>query len=250
MKSEKNMEDNRTMASKWKEIWERRTDNFAGIDMNDSKAVFLELKRIDGFDVVGGGIPYDSLIEQNTDFIRHLSKNKKITSIFDVGCGCGANLYLFKNGGLKIGGMDYSSAQIEIAKKVFKNESEELLCGEAIELPTENKYDSVISNSVFSYFPSEDYAETVLDKMLKKANWSIGLIDIHDVQKREAFIDYRRKTVENYDERYKGLHKYFYRREFFLDWAMKKDLGIEFCDSNVKGYWNNDFVFDVYFYRK
>lgn len=40
---------------KWKEIWEKRTDNFDKIDMSDEKAVFLELKRIDGFDVVGGG---------------------------------------------------------------------------------------------------------------------------------------------------------------------------------------------------
>lgn len=39
---------------KWKEIWEKRTDNFDKIDMSDEKAVFLELKRIDGFDVVGG----------------------------------------------------------------------------------------------------------------------------------------------------------------------------------------------------
>lgn len=47
-----------------------------------------------------------------------------------MGCGCGANLFLFKNDGLKIGGMDYSSSQIEIAKKLFdKKEITELICG-------------------------------------------------------------------------------------------------------------------------
>lgn len=42
------------MENKWKEIWEKRTDHFDEIDMTNPKAVFLELKRIDGFDVVGG----------------------------------------------------------------------------------------------------------------------------------------------------------------------------------------------------
>lgn len=39
----------------WKDIWERRSDNFSTIDMTDEKSVFLELKRINGYDVVVGG---------------------------------------------------------------------------------------------------------------------------------------------------------------------------------------------------
>lgn len=235
----------------WKEIWEKRKDNFDGIDMSDKRKVFLELKRIDGFDVVRGGISHDALIGQNTDIFKRLSKKAGIHSIFDVGCGSGANLYLFKAAGLKVGGMDYSTAQIEIARKIFKDdEIEELLCGEATTLPTDRKYDAVMANSVFSYFSDETYAGIVLDKMLEKANHSIGLIDIHDIEKKEAFIAYRRKTVENYDERYKGLHKHFYCREFFANWADENKLSIEFHDSNMEGYWNGEFVFDVYFYKK
>lgn len=236
--------------SKWKEIWEKRTDRFDSIDMNDPVQVLVELKRIDGFDVVDGGMDYDALKGQNEDILRRLSKFKPIKSVFDVGCGCGANLFLFEREGLRIGGADYSSAQIGIAKKLFKDKAEELLCGEAIDIPTDIRYDAVIANSVFSYFPSEEYAETVLDKMLAKANVSIGLIDIHDIDKKDAFTEYRRKTIEDYDERYKELHKFFYRRPFFEDWARKNDLIIEFCESGVKGYWNNSFVFNLYCYRK
>ena len=106
--------------SKWKEIWEKRTDRLDDIDMSDEREVFLELKRIDGFDVVGGGIPYDALIKQNKDILANLSKNHDIKSVFDVGCGCGANMYLMMNDGIEVGGMDYSSSLIEIARKVFK----------------------------------------------------------------------------------------------------------------------------------
>ena len=229
----------------------KRKDQFERIDMTDTKSVFLELKRIDGFDVMGGGIPYNELIKQNEEIIERLSKNGEIRSIFDVGCGCGANLYLFANNGLKIGGIDYSTAQIEIAKKIFKeNLVEELLCGEAKNIQTEKKYDATLSNSVFSYFPDEEYAKTVLDKMLLKSNISMALIDIHDVEKKNAFIEYRRKTVENYDEKYKDLHKFFYRKGFFSEWAVSNNLDAYFYDSDIEKYWNNQFVFDVYFYRR
>lgn len=191
------------------------------------------------------------MIKQNSEFINRLSKKTKITSIFDVGCGCGANLFLFKNDGIKIGGMDYSSSQIEIAKKLFdKKEITELICGEAIDLPTDIKYDAIISNSVFSYFPNEEYAKAVLDKMVDKALHSIGLIDIHDLEKKDLFTEYRRETIENYDERYKELHKYFYRKDFFHEYANERRIEVEFSDSNVEGYWNNEFVFDVFFYKK
>ena len=239
------------MSSKWKEIWEKRTDNFDNIDMSDPKAVFLELKRIDGFDVVGDGIGYDALIKQNADILTNLTRNgKTVKSIFDVGCGCGANLYLFRREGLEIGGIDYSSALVGIANKLFNDSEIELLCGEAIDIPTDRKYDALMSNSVFSYFPDEEYTRKVLDKMLDKTNNSIGLVDVHDVTKKEAFVEFRRRTVENYDERYKELNKLFYSKDFFSDWAKSNDVDIRFVDSDVEGYWNKDFVFDVYFYKR
>lgn len=40
--------------SRWKEIWEQRQDRLDQIDIKDEKEMFLELKRIDGFDVMGG----------------------------------------------------------------------------------------------------------------------------------------------------------------------------------------------------
>lgn len=55
------------------------------------------------------------------------------------------------------------------------------------------------------------------------------------------------KTVEDYEVRYKNLHKFFYSREFFYDWDEKNNPEIEFHNSQVEGYWNNEFVFDIYY---
>lgn len=149
--------------------------------------------------------------------------------------------------------MDYSSKQIEIARKVFADDRQhnvkELVCDEASNLSTDIQYDAVFANSVFSYFPNEEYAETVLNKMLVKTKLSIGLIDIHNIEMENEFEEYRRKIVEDYEIKYKDLKKIFYRKDFFLEWAKKNNCGIEFYDSDVEGYWNNQFVFDVYIYK-
>lgn len=149
---------------------------------------------------------------------------------------------------MQTGGLDYSEGLIESAKRVLK--TTDLICDEAKNLCIEKKYDAVFSNSVFSYFESEEYAGEVLKRMYEKANYSIGLIDIHDVRKKEAFIEYRKANVKDYEERYRNLPKFFYRRSFFTDFAEENDCRISFTDSNVEGYWNNEFVFSCFFYKR
>ena len=61
------------------------------------------------------------------------------------------------------------------------------------------------------------------------------------------FIEYRKKTIENYEERYKGLHKLFYSKEFFRNFAKNHNMKVVFKESNISGYWNNEFVFNCYF---
>ena len=126
----------------------------------------------------------------------------------------------------------------------------ESLCDEAKNLPTKEKYDGVLANSVFSYFPDESYAETVLEKMLEKTCGSIVLLDVHDAEKRADFLSARRMIDPDYDERYKNLDKFFYQRSFFDEFAQKHDLSIVFADSTIEGYWNNPFIYHVYFHRK
>ncbi len=238
--------------SKWKSIWEKRdvaTDSL--IDKNDKKSIFLELKRIDGFDVVGDGLSYNALISQYKEIKERLfpdSSSYEGKSVYEVGCGCGANLYLFEDDGFITGGNDYSRNLIDIAGDIL--ESKDISCCEAKDITSDMKYDSCFSNSVFSYFPGMDYAYRVLSIMVEKANSSIGLIDIHDIEKKEAFVEYRKKTIENYEERYKDLQKYFYSKQFFIDFAKKNDLEIVITDSHIDGYWNNEFVFNCYFYKK
>ena len=235
------------MTNEWKAVWNRRqaeADALTGSWQN----IFLELKRLNGFDVVDGGIPLDSLLMQGRRIVELLHLTEGM-SVYDVGCGAGANLYLLARSGIAVGGTDYARPLVELARSVLPA-ARELTCGEADAFDTTIKYDAALSNSVFSYFPDEAFAARVLTRMLKKTVGAIGLIDIHDADKEEEFLAYRRAAIPDYDERYKGLGKLFYRRSFFEDFARAHDLRIEFPAIEMEGYWNTPFVFHVFLYRK
>ncbi len=137
---------------------------------------------------------------------------------------------------------------INIAKKVIK--SSDLKCIEAINVSEIPKYDAVLSNSVFSYFPDFNYANTVLEKLFNKAQYVIGLIDIHDIEKKEGFINFRKANIKDYEIKYKNLNKLFYSKEFFRQFAQKHNMRIKFTKSTVDGYWNNEYVFNCYLYKQ
>ncbi len=235
------------MTNAWKVVWNRRQAAEVALS-GDWQDVFLELKRLNGFDVVDGGIPLNSLLMQGRRIVEllHLSAGM---SVYDVGCGAGANLYLMQREGIAVGGTDYAATLVETARRVLPG-ARELTCGEADAFDTSLKYDAALSNSVFSYFPSEDFAARVLTRMLKKTTGAIGLIDLHDAAKEEDFLAYRRATIPDYDERYKGLGKFFYHRRFFEDFARAHNLRIEFPAIEMEGYWNTPFVFNVFMYRR
>lgn len=238
------------MESKWKEIWNKRAPDVSHLESTDPEQVFLELKRIDGFDILptDGAAPWKA---QHAEILRRLGRYHKPKSVFDVGCGSGANLYLFHQAGLEVGGLDYSQTLIDVLRRVLPPETlRECACAEAAALDTTLKYDAMIANSVFSYFPDTAYAERVLTKMLQKANYCVGLVDVHDAEKEADFLAYRRRIIADYDERYRGLPKLFYDRAFFTDIAEKNNCELVFAASTVEGYWNNDFIYNCFFYKR
>lgn len=172
-------------------------------------------------------------------------------TVFEVGCGAGANLYLFARNGFTVGGLDYSAALIDIAKKVLPAENvSELVCAEADELPTTKTFDAVISNNVFSYFDASDYARRVLEKMLLKSRRMIAVLDIFDADFESELMIERRRTIENYDELYKDLPKKFYPRSFFEDFAARHNLSIRFAANDLKDYVNAQFTYHCFMERR
>lgn len=234
--------------NRWKEVWNNHSADKNIIQEGTEKEILIELKRAIGNDVVGNGIPYESLIQEYVELKKMLSNKQEICSVYEVGCGSGANLWLFEKEGIISGGLDYSNSLIENAHIVCK--SNDIICDEASHIDLERKYDAVFAMRVFSYFENNDYAREVLVKMCKKSNYSVGLIDVHDECKKDDFLKFRRINIEDYDKKYIGLEKLFYRRDFFIEIAEKLNMEIVFQKQDTQGYWNNEFGFNVFLYHK
>lgn len=134
---------------------------------------------------------------------------------------------------------------INVAQKVLDS-PRELICDEAVNIPYNLKYDAVFANGVISYFPTEEYVSNALEIMYKKCLYSMGILSVHNLKTKNDFYNYRKQIDKNYEESYKDLPKYFYDKELFLRFAESHNLNMRFANSNMAGYWNNDFVFNVY----
>lgn len=78
----------------------------------------------------------------------------------------------------------------------------------------------------------------------------VVVTEVHDQEKKDEHMAYRRKCVENYDEVYAGLDKTFYTREMFLQFAEEHEGRCEIVQPDNELYWNNRFVFDCYLYKE
>ena len=236
--------------SHWQEIWNKRNSHLMDVDRTDKRAMLLELKRINGFDITKEGALYEAFLEKYEAAKEGLALPEG-GSVFEVGCGAGANLWLFQQDGFRVGGIDFSEGLLAISRDVLREDALcEIVCGEACDLPQEEKYDAAFSDGVFHYFPDEAYAEKVLEGMAEKVRGNIVILDVHDAAKKEEFFAFRRKLDPDYDERYRGLDKLFYDKAFFEAFAKKHGFAVSFSSLTLEGYWNAPFVYAVFFSRE
>ncbi len=238
-----------TVNNKWKSIWDKKKAE--NINLNrDEFEIFCDLKKADGFDVnVHDEQAYFKAFYR--DWEKMYKKLIDITggdinSIYEVGCGSGVNLFLFHNRieNAVLGGIDYSEGLIALAKSILP--CADLLCGNAEVMNTDIKYDFVMADSVFQYFGSRDYAETILNKMICKSNKAVYISEIHDITLRAECLECRRNAMDNYDQIYEGLDKMFYSKDWLSEIAEKHNKKTIFTNSENPEYWNSKYVFNCF----
>ena len=242
------------MENRWKQIWDNK--HFVDTDLTGNEfEVYCRLKKANGFDVdVADADKYYRFFYNGCiDMCEKLKKYaaKPIESICDVGCGSGVNLYMLSNRAgagrtLKMYGIDYSAELVELAKRVVPEAN--IVCNEALAVDTSEKYDVVISDSVFQYFVSPEYGERVLEKMLGITGNVLYLGEIYDKDKEKAWLDHRRERQKNYDEMYKGLPKMFFSHDQMERIAKKYGRRVVFEETENPEYLNNDYIFNCYMF--
>ena len=243
------------MENHWHDIWNNRKINAEALESGDSQKIVLELKRLVGWDCQDklGGYSGEAMYRELVKEYHYIKENLQpppCGSVFEVGCGSGANLYFFRNDGFQVGGSDFAANLVAVAERVIGRENMiECFASEAIDLPVDIKYDAVFSGGVFQYFNDFDYAERVLDRMLEKTKYSIGILRIHDADKEDAFYAFRRAKDKDYDKNYEGLPKLFFPEDFFKQYATKHKLEVKFDRRHIEGCWNDPFNFNCFMYK-
>ena len=224
----------------WHSVWNKRDVKFD----SSNESILSKLIKADGFDSPTGMISESSWLE-HSDKMRKLLKIVAKSSLYEVGMGAGAFLYPYYNFVNKIGGIDYSASLINVAKRVMPKG--DFILGDALYIDINTKYDLVVSNSVFFYFTSYEYAMKVLNKMFEKATNTIAILEVSDIEYIKKAEEIRQKslTAVEYQTKYKDFQHLYYSKEFFMKFAEMKDCNIKIFNPNITGYNANKYRFSV-----
>ncbi|NNN18992.1 MAG: class I SAM-dependent methyltransferase [Acidimicrobiaceae bacterium] len=205
-----------------------------------------ELLRADGFDSPLASITPDAW----ATYVKNLALRLEInpgSSVLEVGCGAGAFLYVLQQLGCKVGGCDFSSAQIEIAKQALPNSTFQVCDATQFEM---GKWDYVLANGVFMYFPSLEYAEKVCKLMVETSKKAVGIFDVPDLRCAKTALETRISAAggeAEYAARYEGLDHQYYDRNWLVFQLQKHAVNnITFDDQKIEGYGNAAFRFNIW----
>jgi SAM-dependent methyltransferase len=225
-------------SSNWLDVWQSRA-----AEAERAPESLGSLLRSVGF--AENGLTPETWTAHIGEVLRRLGARPDDT-IYEVGCGIGAFLYpvvhTFKH---RVGGIDYASALVAVAQRAVPGMS--LTVGEASQLPLDESYDLVLSNSVFQYFPDLAYAKAVLERMVKKARRAVAVLDVNDLARRDEIEARRRAALPpgTYQERYRGLEHQYYARGWFEDIAGAAGMQVELFEQEIPGFRYEGLRFNV-----
>lgn len=223
----------------WQTIWEKRQ-----LDPRRG-SVLAQLMAADGFDSGFGDVDEAGWRHYVGEVQRALGITPT-SSLYEVGCGAGAFLYDFYQQGCTVAGLERSETLLGFAKIVMPNAA--LTRDDAANLPTEPRFDFVVSSGVFLYFPSLEYADAVLTRMWHKATRGIAVLDTPDAAQRDAAIAMRRGYLDEaaYEAKYRGLDHLYIARDWFA--TRLRTLGaraVTIVDQSMPNYANGKHRFNV-----
>jgi len=224
----------------WVDIWSLRSVRAtSGTDIAD-------LLVADGYDTPFARVQADAWIDYVTRWAKRL-KVRGGTSVYEIGCGAGAFLAPLQKIGAKVGGCDLSRELINLACHALPNA--DLAVAEGSAVSDQPHYDVVLSNTVFPYFPSLEYARRVIEHMVSKSRVCVAVLDVPDSDLYEEELARRAQLYGGnsaYQGRYDGLQHLVFSRDWFTETFAHLGLhDLWFGHEELGGYANGSTRFSV-----
>ena len=113
-------------------------------------------------------------------------------------------------------------------------------------------FSRVLSHGVFHYFPDKQYAEAVLEEMLRvlKKGGGFLIIGIPDKAKKDVSEKFRRTLAEKEGKEYmtnenSDYAHLYYSKDFFANFFDNKGFIVKIFDRDLDGYGNAQFQYNV-----
>jgi glycerol-3-phosphate cytidylyltransferase len=230
----------------WKNIWDNR------IIKSKIKSSNFNLKNsmiLNGHYEGPGKIPIISWKKYGSKLRKVLNINRKDT-LFEVGCGSGAFLYLFKDL-KKIGGCDYSNELIKYCKKFLKKHSKNIINKNSDQINDKLKYKFVFSHGLLHYL-SDSLARKTIIQMIKKSKDKIAILDIPNKKFEKKYMALRIKSLgkKKYKKNYNKLPHNLYSKSFFNEIAKKTNCNHYFFQNIIENHKQGKYRFNVCFSKK
>ncbi|SEF18908.1 class I SAM-dependent methyltransferase [Jiangella alba] len=228
----------------WYDVWQRKGERFVASGRVVPGRV--ELAALSGYDSRTSALDLGEFDRQRDHIVTSLRIGATDT-VYEVGCGAGALLHALEPRCAGVGGSDYAPALVDVARRVLDSGDVEVL--EASDVNPRPRYDVVVSNGVFLYFPDAEYARDVVALMAAKARRAVGVFDVNDLARREEHQRARRAAY-GVQEAVGGLRQLYLDRAFFT--ALAADLGLRCVirDSVMTGSVNGRYRYNVVMSRR
>jgi len=169
--------------------------------------------------------------------------------VLEIGCGIGINLLNFYQTGSDVCGVDYAEETIETCKFFMPNG--QFVVSDALNYNFDNKFDLILSNSVFQYFDNYEYSCKVIKKMLSHLdkNGICIISDLFCLDKMEEYIAFRKKELNisdyEWDTRYSGLNHLYYDKNKLKNYVESLNFGVKLVEPSFYQSGHNQFRFDL-----
>ncbi|HIZ34295.1 MAG TPA: class I SAM-dependent methyltransferase [Candidatus Ruania gallistercoris] len=235
------------MSQTWQQIWSAKGAAVAPQHAPDS-GTLERLMDLGGYTspTAAGAL---SAYERHFRYVRESLSIGTGDSVYEVGCGAGALLYWLHTHCRQVGGADFAEPLVQHARAALPA-ADDLVHADADRIETTPRYDVVLSNGVFLYFASAEYARRVTERMITKATRAIGIFDVNDADRREEALEVRRAAQRERGLDYSGLEQLFLPRELFTSIADRHGLECRIDDTATTASANARYRYHVTMHRR
>ncbi len=221
----------------WKEVYNNRKNNYDFSDVSVEN-----LLKISGYDNKNSFISYKELLSWINNLKKEINFNEKNDTVLELCCGAGAFIKTFNP--LWGTGLDFSEDMCKIFSKA--NPSYNIINSEALLI--DETFDHIFTFTGFNYFPSKEYSEKVLRKIISLSSKTISILDILDVEKEKDEKEFRKETIENYEENYSTISHLYYSKDWFEKILKESNVTWKYIPG-IKSYHNSQFRFNLVIYK-